>query len=179
MEQEFIETSASEAMYMLEKGVSKQKILAHLVGVAEKVAGGNAVSSILVLDKHGLLRNGSSPQLPADYLKAIDGLRPDPKVGTCAAAAATGIMVITPDFRADSKWAELKHLPMALGFTSAWSFPIKNMGGTVLGTFGTYFRECRNPSENEIVSVQKLALAAAEVLDNVVMYDTLAKTQAF
>lgn len=165
MEQEFIETSAVEAMEMLENGVSKQDILALLVGVAERVAGGDAVSSILVLDQHGLLRNGSSPQLPADYLKAIDGLKPNPNVGTCAAVAATGNMVITPDFRADSKWAELKHLPLALGFNSAWSVPIKNLGGTVLGTFGTYFRECRKPSQNEIASVQRLAAPAAEVLD--------------
>ena len=165
MQQEFIETSAGEAMEMLENGVSQQKILAHLVGVAEKVAGGDAVSSILVLDKEGLLRNGSSPQLPADYLKAIDGLKPNPNIGTCAAVAATGNMVITPDFRADSKWAELKHLPLALGFTSAWSVPIKNIDGTILGTFGTYFRESRKPSQQEIDSVQKLANAAAEVLD--------------
>ena len=73
-------------------------------------AGGGAVTSILVLDKDGLLRNGASPNLPADYLKAIDRRRPSPLLGTCAAAAATGRVVITPDFFADDNWAELRHL---------------------------------------------------------------------
>ena len=77
---------------------------------------------------------------------AIDRLRPNAQLGTCAAAAATGEIVLTPDFCADSKWAELRHLPLALGFVGAWSHPIKASDGRVLGTFGTYFRERREPT---------------------------------
>jgi len=113
----------------------------------------------------GLLRNSASPNLPGDYLKAIDRLRPNPNVGTCAAAAATGCVVITPDFHADEKWAELRHLPLALGFVSAWSMPIKSSNGYVLGTFGTYFRESRQPTKNELEAVQRLAVAAARTLE--------------
>jgi hypothetical protein len=149
---------------MLEDGISQHKILENLVNAAERVAGNRAVSSILVLDKEGLLRNGSSPSLPYDYLTAIDGLKPNPNVGTCAAAAATGNMVITYDFRADNKWAELKHLPLSLGFVGAWSMPIKNLKGEVIGTFGTYFRENREPSSFEIESVRSLSNAAARIL---------------
>jgi GAF domain-containing protein len=152
---------------MLDEGVPQHKILASLVRAAEAIGGEGAVSSILVLDKEGLLRNGSSPGLPYDYLTAIDGLKPNPNVGTCAAAAATGCMVITPDFRADNKWAELRHLPMALGFVGAWSMPIKSPDGTVLGTFGTYYRESHSPSEEEISALQSLAAAAAKVLGQV------------
>jgi GAF domain-containing protein len=150
---------------MLEKGLPGHKILAHLVNAAETISGGGSVSSILVLDKDGLLRNGASPRLPYDYLTAIDGLKPHPNVGTCAAAAATGSMVITSDFRDDDKWAELRHLPLALGFTCAWSLPIKNDSGKVLGTFGTYFREKRKPSQEEIEAVDFLAHGAARVLN--------------
>jgi hypothetical protein len=99
-----------------------------------------------VLDADGLLRNGASPNLPRDYLDAIDRLKPDPMVGTCAAAAATGAVVVTPDFLADGKWAELRHLPLALGFVGAWSMPIKSpRDGRVIGTFGTYYRDVRQP----------------------------------
>ncbi len=150
MTKSFIEDAVQQAMQMIENGIPPHKILTHLVTTAETVAGGDAVSSILVLDKNGLLRNGASPRLPYDYLSAIDGLKPDPNVGTCAAAAATGSMVITLDFYADDKWAELRHLPLALGFAGAWSMPIKNPTGKVLGTFGTYFREKREPSQTEI-----------------------------
>lgn len=161
---ELVENAVRQSQEMLDNGTPAHKILDSLVLVAQNLAGNKAVSSILVLDKDGLLRNGASPGLPYDYLTAIDGLKPNSSVGTCAAAAATGNIVITPDFMADNKWAELRHLPLALGFVGAWSHPIKNKEGKVLGTFGTYFRENREPSTEEIESIRSLAMAAATVL---------------
>lgn len=165
---EFIEKAVQQAIQMLEDGLPKHEILAHLIEAAETISGGDVVSSILLLDKDGLLRNGASPHLPYDYLTAIDGLKPDASVGTCAAAAATGSVITTPDFRADNKWAELRHLPLALGFVGAWSMPIKNADGRVLGTFGTYFREQREPTKEEIEGIRSLAIAAAKVLGQAV-----------
>jgi GAF domain-containing protein len=145
--------------------VAREEILSVLVAAAEQVAGNGAVCSILVLDKEGLLRDAASPNLPADYLAAIDGLQPNPRVGTCAAAAATGSTVVTCDFQADDKWAELRHLPLALGFLGAWSMPIKGSDGKILGTFGTYFRERRSPSAAEVRNVEILVAAAGSVLE--------------
>lgn len=158
--------SVQQAIKMLKGGEPQQKILACLVDAAEQIAGAGSVSSILLLDKDGLLHNGCSPRLPYDYLTAIDGLRPDPLLGTCASAAATGSIVITRDFKSDDKWAELRHLPLALGFVGAWSMPIKTAEGKVLGTFGTYFREQREPLPEEITGVQLLADTAAKALHN-------------
>lgn len=150
----------------LEEGRPRREILTYLVSAGEALAGPGSVVSILVVDKDGLLRNGASPNLPADYLDAIDRLKPDPEVGTCASAAATGSVVMTPDFRADDKWAELRHLPLALGFVGAWSMPIKSPEGVILGTFGTYYREARLPSLAERSGVEILADAAALVLED-------------
>ena len=122
--------------------------------------------SILLLDKDGLLRNAASPQLPDDYLRAIDGLKPNANVGTCAAAAATGLVVLTPSFYADNKWAELRHLPLALGYLGAWTMPIKNGDNKVVGTFGTYFRQHREPSKEEMKGTELLVSAVAAVLAN-------------
>jgi len=150
---------------MIASKVGKEEILAFLASAAEKAAGPDAAVSILLLDKFGLLRNGASPQLPSDYLQAIDGLKPDANVGTCAAAAATGKVVFTPSFYADNKWSELRHLPTSLGFVGAWSMPIKTNENKVLGTFGTYFRNQRKPSDEEIKGTELLASAAAKVLE--------------
>ena len=154
----------AQALALLGRGASRRELLAHLARAGEQASGPGSVVSILVLDEAGLLRNGASPGLPADYLDAIDGLKPDPLVGTCAAAAATGRQVTTPDFRADHKWAELRHLPHSLGFVGAWSMPIKSPDGTVLGTFGTYYRDRRSPTPEERRGVERLAAAAALVL---------------
>ena len=148
------------ALRMVKDGVGRSDVLTHLATAAEEAVPGSTVS-ILVLDADGLLRNGASPNLPADYLDAIDRLRPDANLGTCAAAAATGEVVVTPDFLADEKWAELRHLPLALGFVGAWSLPIKSEGGRILGTFGTYFRDRREPTPEERSMVALLAGAAA------------------
>ena len=148
---------------MMREGAPRREILTRLAAAAEMASGPGTVASILVLDHNGLLRNGASPNLPADYLDAIDRLKPDANVGTCA-AAATGEVVITPDFRADKKWGELRHLPIALGFVGAWSLPIKSAEGRVLGTFGTYYREHREPTPQEREAVQILASTAARVI---------------
>ena len=161
-----VEKACSDAQRMARTGARPHEILTHLVTAAEEVSGPRSVASILVIDDEGLLRNGASPTLPRDYLNAIDRLKPDAGVGTCAAAAATGSMVITSDFLADEKWAELRHLPLALGFQSAWSMPIKSpTRGCVLGTFGTYFKDLREPTETEVEAVRRLAAAAAQALD--------------
>lgn len=149
---------------MIHAGRDPHDCLLILIAVAERIAGRGAVCSILALDGDGLLRNAASPNLPADYLRAIDRLKPDARIGTCAAAAATASVVLTPDFRADDKWAELRHLPLALGFVGAWSMPIRAANGCVLGTFGTYYRECRRPSDDEIAGLEQLAAVAALVL---------------
>ena len=161
---EAYEQAYKSALDMIENRSSKLEILTFLTKSAEKAAGPGTASSILLLDQDGLLRNGSSPRLPVDYLKAIDGLKPHPGVGTCAAAAATASVVITEDFHADDKWSELRHLPLSLGYKGAWSTPIITESGRVLGTFGTYFCEKRVPSDGEIKGVKLLASAASLAL---------------
>ena len=165
IDDEFIRNASDHVCQMLEAGVSRFEILTRLAVAGESLAGPGSVVSILVLDNDGLLRNGASPNLPADYLAAIDRLKPKIDLGTCASAAATGLMVITRDFYADDKWAELRHLPIALGFAGAWSMPIKSADGRVLGTFGTYFRQTRGPTPAELKGVTHLAHAAAIALD--------------
>jgi GAF domain-containing protein len=150
---------------MLDEGAALRDMLAMLTSTAETAAPGRTVSSILVLDGEGLLRNGASPNLPADYLDKIDRLKPDANLGTCAAAAATGQIVFTPSFLDDRRWAELRHLPLALGFLGAWSMPIKAVDGRVLGTFGTYFREHREPTPEERATVAALVALAARAIE--------------
>ena len=158
------QTAYERALRMIDEGAPRREILTHLATTAERTSLVGGIISILVLDDEGLLRNGASPNIPPDYLDAIDRLKPDPGLGTCAAAAATGEPVLTPDFCADEKWAELRHLPLALGFVGAWSMPIKDDDGRVLGTFGTYYRAKHTPSPQERETVRLLASAAARAI---------------
>ncbi|HET9580681.1 MAG TPA: GAF domain-containing protein [Usitatibacter sp.] len=159
-----IDDDVERARSMIRDGAAAREILTYLATVAEQHVRPGAAASILVLDDEGLLRNGASPNIPADYLDAIDRLRPNANLGTCAAAAATGQIVITDDFMSDEKWAELRHLPLSLGYAGAWSNPIKNEHGRVLGTFGIYHRERGKPSTAERHVVGQLATVAAQAI---------------
>jgi len=156
-----VRAAHGRALRMVEERAALRDILWHLASTVEEVSQGRTLASILLIDEEGLLRDGASPSLPADYLAAIDRLKPEANLGTCAAAAATGEIVVTPSFYDDSRWAELRHLPLALGLLGAWSMPIKAADGRVLGTFGTYFREHRRPTAQERESVALLVSAAA------------------
>ena len=164
-DESLIAQAVERAASMSGAGVALRQILASLATAGERLAGPGTVCSILVLDGQGLLRNGASPNLPADYLDAIDRLKPDAAVGTCAAAAATGKVVITPDLLSDAGWKELRHLPLALGLTAAWSVPIVGADGRVLGTFGTYFRQARRPRPDERSFVEAMAQLARTVIE--------------
>lgn len=166
MNEEQVDQACEEADRLIEAGATRGEVLSCLIDAAERVGSPRAVSSILLIDERGLLRNGHSPKLPPDYLAAIDRLKPNPRVGTCAAAAATASIVVTRDFLADDKWAELKHLPRSLGFVGAWSMPIMSLrSGAVIGTFGTYYQDSREPTDFEVASIRRFAKLAARAIE--------------
>jgi PAS domain S-box-containing protein len=160
-------------------GAPLHEVLAQLAAAVEEQAGGRSVASILLLDEDGRLRNGGSPSLPQAYLEAIDGIPANADTGTCAAAAALGTVVVTPDIEAAPGWRGLAHLPLALGFRSAWSMPILGSDGGVLGTFGTYFRECRLPTALEREVVEVLARTAAIAIERTRAEQRLREREAF
>jgi PAS domain S-box-containing protein len=166
------------SLEMLVSGSPLDEVLTYLAQVVERQSEGRAVASILLLDERGHLRNGASPGLPESYVNAIDGIKADPEVGTCAAAAARRAVVVTPDIAADPKWRELKQLPLGLGFRAAWSMPIFARDGRVLGTFGTYFRERREPDVLERQVVEVLARTAALAIERGLAEQHLAQSEA-
>lgn len=167
----------NRSLEMVVSGVPLNDVLKYLTGVVEEQSEGQAVASVLLLDDEGALRNGASPSLPDHYIEAIDGLRPDPNVGTCSAAAALRSVVITPDIAADPKWQTLKDLPLGLGLKAAWSVPILARDGRVLGTFGTYFRERRPPQKLERQAVEILARTAALAIERNVAEQRLVQSE--
>lgn len=154
--------SQNEVLQLIISSAPLSQIFNRLIATVEQEAGGTAVASILLLDPATqLLKHGAAPSLPDSYNYAINGLAIDAEGGTCAAAAARNETVITLDFETAPGWQTLKHLPLALGLRADWSMPIRSSGGAVIGTFGTYFRTCRAPTESEIAIMTLLAKTAA------------------
>src|SRR5271170_6177691 len=71
------------------------------------------VCSVLLIDSDGVtLRHGAAPGLPADYTRAIDGVRIGPSVGSCGTAAYRGEAVVVADIATDPLWKDFH--PLAL-----------------------------------------------------------------
>ena len=162
-----------QSLEMVVNGAPLPEVLIYLTQVVEQQTEGQTVASILLLDEQGYLHNGASPNLSEDYLRAIDNLKADANLGTCAAAAATRSIIITPDISTDPKWQGLAHLPLEQGFKAAWTMPIVARDGHVLGTFGTYFREQREPTAIERQVVEILGRTAALAIEGRQMEEVL------
>ena len=153
------------SLELVVSGKPLKEILSYLTQIVEEQSDRQAVAAILLLDDQGCLRIGAAPSLPDDYNNAIDGIKARIDLGTCSVAAVTGKVVITPDIGTDPKWECIKHLPLQLGLKAAWSQPIFARDGKILGTFGTYFRTCREPTTTESQVVEILSHTAALAIE--------------
>lgn len=154
------------ALEMIEQDAPLGEILTMLCHIVEAEAPGLVRAAILLVDAQAqCLRTGAAPGLPDAYNEAVDGIGISSEVGTCAAAAALGDVVVTPDIASDPRWEGLSHLPLRLGFAAAWSMPILAQDRRVVGTFGTYFVESREPTAAERELVASLTSTAALAIE--------------
>ena len=154
------------ALEMIARGAPLGDITDTLTGIVEEQADGAAVAAIMLLDSDGAhLRHAGQPGLPGQFQKDIEALTIGRNVGTCHAAASLLCGVITEDIEQAPGWETLKDSALAIGLRAAWSIPIISSSNRVLGTFGTYFRECRGPSADEREIVELLAHTAAIAIE--------------
>ncbi len=162
---EILIEAQKQSLEIVVKGAPLADVLLYLARVVEEQSDGQTAASILLLDEHGHLHNGASPSLSEKYLRAIENLKADVNIGTCSAAAASGQIVVTPDIATDAKWKKFAYLPLEEGFRAAWAMPITVRGGRVLGTFGSYFRERRCPTDAERQTIEILGRTAALAIE--------------
>jgi signal transduction histidine kinase len=104
---------------------------------------------VVILDDDGVhLRRAIGPSMPADYLKAHEGLPIGPTMGSCGTAIYRGQPVIVTDIFTDPLWDDYRVFIEPHGFRACWSAPIQH-GDTVLGTFAMYYREVRSPEPRD------------------------------
>jgi PAS domain S-box-containing protein len=124
---------------------SLSEILVCLCDFMERSFAG-VVCSVLLIDADGVtLRHGAAPGLPADYTRAIDGVKIGPSVGSCGTAAYRCEAVVVSDIATDPLWKDFHSLALSAGLKACWSTPILSRTGKVLGTFAVYYRQPRTP----------------------------------
>jgi GAF domain-containing protein len=131
-------------------GGSLNQVLDTLLRLIELQCPG-MLASILLLDPDGIhVRHGGAPDLPEDYVRAVDGLAIGPQAGSCGTAAFTRKPVIVGDIATDPLWNDYRSLALKHDLRACWSTPIFDSERRVLGTFAMYFREPGLPNQRHL-----------------------------
>ena len=139
-----------DALKMILIGAPLNDILRSVALLIEAHSEG-AVCSIFLLDEDGQhLRYAAAPKMPDEYRVATDGVSIGPHVGSCGAAAYLRQPVFVSDVLSHPHFANFKDLILRTGMRASWSSPIMSHDGRVLGTFGMFYREVREPGPTEI-----------------------------
>jgi len=139
-----------DALKMILIGAPLNDILRSVALLIEAHTEG-AVCSIFLLDEDGQhLRYAAAPKLSNEYRVATDGVCIGPHVGSCGAAAYLRQPVFVSDVLSRPHFANFRDLIVRTGLRASWSSPIVSHDGRVLGTFGMFYREVREPGPDEI-----------------------------
>ena len=139
-----------DALKMILIGAPLNDVLRSVALLIEAHAEG-AVCSIFLLDEDGQhLRYAAAPKLSDEYRVATDGVCIGPHVGSCGAAAYLRQPVFVSDVLSHPHFANFRDLIVRTGLRASWSSPIVSHDGRVLGTFGMFYREVREPGPDEI-----------------------------
>src|SRR5580692_4874393 len=139
-----------DALKMILLGASLNEVLTTITRLIEAHSTG-MLCSIFLLDEDNLhLRYGVAASLPETYRAATDGICSGPDVGSCGTAAYLRQPVFVSDIASDPRWVEFRDVALQSGLRAAWSTPIMSHHGNVLGTFGMYYSEVRQPGPSEI-----------------------------
>jgi diguanylate cyclase (GGDEF)-like protein/PAS domain S-box-containing protein len=151
----------NQILEMIVAGTSLPLILAALVRAIEDQSPG-MLGSVLLLDDDGVhVRHGAASSLPAEFVAAIDGQPIGPAAGSCGTAAFRREAVYVEDLRTDPLWDSYRAVAMRFGLVAAWSQPILDRRGRVLGTFAMYYRHPALPGPEYVQLMESAAHLAS------------------
>lgn len=135
-----------QLLEMMARGEALPAILESLCRLAENLVGDVLVSLLLMSSDGKRLEHGAAPNLPGNYIQAIDGALIGPRAGSCGTAAHRKEPVYVSDIATDPLWADYREVALSNGLRACWSTPVFSMQGAVLGIFALYLREAGSPT---------------------------------
>jgi GAF domain-containing protein len=123
--------------------------------------------SVLLLSADGdHIQHGAAPNLPPQYVRAVDGAPIGPKNGSCGTAMYRGKPVIVTDVLTDPLWEDYRDLALGSGLRACWSTPILTARGKVLGSFAMYYRQPQAPTGAEARLTEVATRIAAMAIEH-------------
>ena len=153
-----------EVLQMMLRDAPLPEVLHRLCVAVEQQSDTGALASILLLEDD-CLRHGAAPSLPADYSRAIDGMRIGPAVASCGTAAFEAKAIIVDDIQRSPLWKGYREIADRSGLRACWSTPVLASDGRVLGTFAMYYRHPQKPAAADWNVIDITARAAAIAIE--------------
>ena len=132
-----------------------------MVHVVESKVDGCRCSILLIESDGEHVAVGAGPSMPAEYNRAVQGLRIGPTVGSCGTAAYWNVPVIVENIYEDPLWVDLREAAKIAGVSACWSVPVTgSTGDEVLGAMALYSDE---PASPDPYDMELLEIAARMV----------------
>lgn len=123
-------------------------------------------SIILAQTDREPLRHGAAPSLAPGFLRAIEGAGPDGCPAAFVRTAVSPVPAVVEDIARDPSWDDCRDAALAHGIRAAWSSPIFDAQGRVLGTFAVYARDPGRPTARHRYLIEVATHTAATALIN-------------
>lgn len=115
-------------------------------------------------EKHLNLISGGQ-YFTSAYRNALTNLKIGPYVGACGAAAYYRNIVICEDIFIHPNWKRYQKFLIEENISACWSVPIISSEGNLYGTFATYYRKPKSPTDDEIKKLNHAAYLTALGID--------------
>ncbi|MDP2880382.1 MAG: response regulator [Azonexus sp.] len=138
---EAITQAHGRLLEMVATNLPLPRLFAELVRTAESMVSG-ARAAILTMDVSAeCLRVAAAPSMPEAFHGGLDGLAVLDGMASCGTAAARKSQVLTEDVLNDPLWVPFRDLALTCDIRAAWSTPIPDASGQLLGILVLYRRQ--------------------------------------
>ena len=177
---ERVVSGQNRVMHSIVMGEPLSETLEHVVSVVEEQIPGSMCSILMFDEKRSTLTFGAGRRLPAEYSKAIDGLKIGPSVGSCGTAAHSRTPVLS-DIDSDPRWDSFRELASRHGLRTCWSIPILSVNSEsptaeatrVRGTFAIYMQDRWVPDAEATKIVEKAADLASVAIERATIFQSM------
>jgi GAF domain-containing protein len=160
------EEGQKRILQMIEDNAPLPEILKSLVLLIEAQTPGMLCSVLLLSADGNHIVHGAAPNLPEEYVNAVNGAPIGPKHGSCGTAMYRGEPVVVTDIFSDPLWEDYRDLAAGTGLRACWSTPIMSRRSKVLGSFAMYYRQPQTPTGAEAYLTRVATNLAAQAIEH-------------
>jgi diguanylate cyclase (GGDEF)-like protein/PAS domain S-box-containing protein len=120
---------------------------------------------------------GAAPNLPREFVAAMDGAPIGIRYGSCSAAVYLARQITVADIDTDALWEFRRPAASHADFRAAWSTPIVASDGQIVGTLALYRRHAGIPAARDHELMSRMAQIAGIAIERRAAEDALRNSE--